>query len=1393
MNQVSSPEPSNDALTNPVIQHNAPAQGFSQDLLPKCDLDHCLNSHPEDSCRPRHPSHSAAFSPTRSSSCFHKAYPDSASLQTLSGRGNSVSNQVNQPISHLISNLSLGSEVNVSVSSNLIALNDGDKIPITSHIQNFGNHNQLGSFAQQSPPTSLLNRKDESRIVDNPVIKSVNFAEPKDNVCVSSHVNVFETNCATNFMCRTNYSDSHLVSLGLPTGSASASLPNQNCNYVLKSNEISSSAAYQSYKPKSVYSMCNIDPFPQTCTASHLANPSNFKPHLQFPASELNPYALPFTHYTMSQPVSTVQSLINRPPYIVTNPSFVDSSYFTSSVPNFMPHVTSSSSFSPQNVINPPTTNTYPYSVPHSSPFQHQSSFPSSQYYNQMQLMSNHLLEQDLIKKSIESFDGIATKFWSWAGQLESYIGSLQLSPLKTLQLISSYCSGEPQEMISRHLAAVHHVTQEDVDEVWDSLVHRFGSPQSITQELLLKIRNFSPIQGPNQGKQLHDLHDLCKVVLHNIPKCPDLHNLNLASGLEELRRKLPEHIQHEWRRFGHSFENSHHGMHPPFLEFANFIKCQARLQSNKNYETLFNRYPPKLPNKGNVSRPLTRALQTAVSEEKAITPHLPDKYIPPLLSKDQPPDHKNKQCLYHDKPGHSLLECNTFSKLLYPEKQSIVFNLKLCFRCLGHHRVSACKSNVKCEICNLKHATVMHKSEQKKVSFSQEMKDSPSSYSSTANNTFCTNICQNFKGKNCSKTLLVEVSMRALPSKKLICYAILDEQSNTTLVDDRLVEYFGVTFPTQEFSINFVSQNYEMSTTGQLVSGLQVKGINETEIIALPDALSCPCIADTSNEVATPSIVRQHEHLESYADLFPKFNPNAEVLLLIGRNCGRAMATQCLTDVEPYIHKSPLGYSLVGNVCPQAYNSLNSNRVLKTSIVPQDSIKITYNFLPKPSSDDFDVFQTKADDDFAGLSKQDIQFLDIMSDSSQITKDGYIQLPLPLKDVQLPSNKVPVLMRTKSTLKNLSKNPLKLDACLKSMERNIESGFVERVDSNYEPPEGKQWYLPIFPVQQEKKSKVRLVYDASARFSGCSLNDSLLQGPDLNNQLRGVLLRFRQKPIAFGADIESMFSNFKVPKEQRDYLRFFWYDDNNPAKGIVPYRSTGHIFGCTSSPAVATYALKFCASSFPCDEDVRKYIDHSFYVDDGLHSTDTPDEAVKILSRSIALLKSFQIRLHKLYSNSPEVLQCFPKSECASLSTDLPCEQAQQKTLGISWNTQLDTFSINASVSSKPFTKRGILSTINSLYDPFGFVCPVTLQGKLMQRKFLPPKGKNDDLALYGWDDLLPDYCKNAWQTWLKSLHDLHLISISRSFYPINSLHFSRDSCILRCIRVSHRLCSLH
>ena len=60
--------------------------------------------------------------------------------------------------------------------------------------------------------------------------------------------------------------------------------------------------------------------------------------------------------------------------------------------------------------------------------------------------------------------------------------------------------------------------------------------------------------------------------------------------------------------------------------------------------------------------------------------------------------------------------------------------------------------------------------------------------------------------------------------------------------------------------------------------------------------------------------------------------------------------------------------------------------------------------------------------------------------------------------------------------------------------------------------------------IMQEKPGKLRVVFDCSAKYKGICLNDILLQGPDITNNLVGVLLRFCQESIAVQGDIQSMF-----------------------------------------------------------------------------------------------------------------------------------------------------------------------------------------------------------------------------------------------------------------------------
>lgn len=72
--------------------------------------------------------------------------------------------------------------------------------------------------------------------------------------------------------------------------------------------------------------------------------------------------------------------------------------------------------------------------------------------------------------------------------------------------------------------------------------------------------------------------------------------------------------------------------------------------------------------------------------------------------------------------------------------------------------------------------------------------------------------------------------------------------------------------------------------------------------------------------------------------------------------------------------------------------------------------------------------------------------------------------------------------------------------------------------------------------VSKSKQSKVRVVFDCAVRFQGASLNERILQGPDLTNTLIGVLSRFRQESTAVMTDVEQMLYEALVPGEDCNF-----------------------------------------------------------------------------------------------------------------------------------------------------------------------------------------------------------------------------------------------------------------
>ena len=358
-------------------------------------------------------------------------------------------------------------------------------------------------------------------------------------------------------------------------------------------------------------------------------------------------------------------------------------------------------------------------------------------------------------------------------------------------------------------------------------------------------------------------------------------------------------------------------------------------------------------------------------------------------------------------------------------------------------------------------------------------------------------------------------------------------------------------------------------------------------------------------------------------------------------------------------------------------------------------------------------------------MSKEDHQFIDMVSQSSQL-KDGHYSICLPLRNKSL------------NLKKRFSKDADYYAEYVAFMEDVVKKGFAVKIDSaECEPAEGRTWYLPHHGVRHPVKQKLRVVFDCAARFGGTSLNQQLLQGPDLTSSLVGVLTRFRQETIAIMADVEAMFYQVGVKDEDTDLLRFLWWPEGNYEKELAEFKMQVHIFGATSSPSVATYALQKCATDFEDEfgQEAATTVRKNCYVDDCLKSTADEDTAVSLCINLRSMLAKGGFQLTKWSSNSRKVLNSIPENERAQGFQDLDLNMdslPMERALGIQWCAETDQFKFKINLKDRPHTRRGLLSFVCSIFDPLGFIAPVVLPSKRMLQDLCRQK--------YSWDESLPE-----------------------------------------------------
>ncbi|KAM4691904.1 uncharacterized protein WCC33_016712 [Rhinophrynus dorsalis] len=115
------------------------------------------------------------------------------------------------------------------------------------------------------------------------------------------------------------------------------------------------------------------------------------------------------------------------------------------------------------------------------------------------------------------------------------------------------------------------------------------------------------------------------------------------------------------------------------------------------------------------------------------------------------------------------------------------------------------------------------------------------------------------------------------------------------------------------------------------------------------------------------------------------------------------------------------------------------------------------------------------------------------------------------------------------------------------------------------------------------------------------------------------------------------MFHYFLVREDTRNYLRFLWYKNDDIDGEVTECRMKVHVFGNSPSPAVANYGLRRTAREGEEEygKDGRNLVERDFYVDDGLKSVPTEEEAIDLLKQTQRMLATANLKLHKIASNN--------------------------------------------------------------------------------------------------------------------------------------------------------------
>ncbi|XP_017476923.1 PREDICTED: uncharacterized protein LOC108366940 [Rhagoletis zephyria] len=254
-----------------------------------------------------------------------------------------------------------------------------------------------------------------------------------------------------------------------------------------------------------------------------------------------------------------------------------------------------------------------------------------------------------------------------------------------------------------------------------------------------------------------------------------------------------------------------------------------------------------------------------------------------------------------------------------------------------------------------------------------------------------------------------------------------------------------------------------------------------------------------------------------------------------------------------------------------------------------------------------------------------------------------------------------------------------------------------------------------VFSETANTTTKLRVVFDGgNGRPKNISLNEELASGPPLQNDLPSIITRWRCHKIAFTDDLEKMFRQVMVCDEHQKFQCILWRDDVR--KNISIYKLRTVTYGTTSASYLAIRVLRQLArdenSEFPLASNI--FLNDS-YVDDITSGTDSITDTIELHQQLSNLSKRGGFNLRKWNSNSNELMNVIPPENRDNADAYKLKDENFVKALGLYWEISEDhlCFKLNFSFAST-VTKGSMLSDAAKLFDPLGWLAPVTIVAKL-------------------------------------------------------------------------------